>query len=725
MIMKPPIVEQIERLWGEGFQLHPAPVYPDPLTGLVAFKINHPKYSADGEQLTGLNLADTGLDDEQWRVIVRLLEREGARLKALDLSGNKLRAFVPPPNIMALEVLDVDGNLLTDPPKEIVKQGNEGILNFFKQIEEQEGTVPLYEAKLLIVGEPGAGKTTLLKKLEEPAYLAPPRGDPDLKSTVGITIREGWPFPHPQDESILFKANLWDFGGQEIQYMTHHFFLTPRALYVLVADDRKQNTEFDYWFRIIHLLGRENEKEKISVLVVLNEINHVSVTNFDLGKYRQAYPDMDIQMWEVDLSRKDFRSDGLAGKVQEMLCNLPHVGDQLPRLWAPIRQGLIERRRRQPHITFADFAEICSRERDGRRLAREVDQRFLSRYLHRLGVILHYQDELQLDNFVILDPQWAVDAVYSVLKDSRVKNNHGRFTEEDLRGFWKGYNADERARLLSLMLKDKFEICYPSSRPGEYIAPQLLPSVRPQFSWDSARAMKFRYQYPFMPRGLISRLIVRLSEDIAEDGALVWKEGVVIERDGCRAQIVQGKTIKEGLEVLEIELSGPERELKYLLRHVMTEVEKIHEKSFKHIAYEKMIPCNCEFCRKSERPTFFEYSELLQYELEKWDLIDCRNGKLKKVEVKGLLEGVFEQAHSGAMVRVRKLIIEGDVERALQELTLSYPDEEEAILLNAQWNELQNEVKKGVVSEDNRVLRQNQIRAGLLSFLDGIKGRQR
>lgn len=722
--MKPEnVIQQIEGIFENRFKLQPAPTRPTLLHGLMAIKAETAKHAIEDGQLIGLNLAGADIDDATWKKIVGVLDKAGVRLKALNLSYNKLTDFTPPPGIKDMTEFEIDNNPLKNPPKQIVEQGNAAILNFFQQIEEQEGTVPLYEAKLLIVGEPGAGKTTLQKKLDNPAYFVPPEGDKTTESTIGISILEGWEFPYTKDHNITFKANLWDFGGQDIQYMTHHFFLTPRALYVLVADDRKQNTEFDYWFRIIDLLGRERDDEKISVLVVLNEIKHVAVTNFDLGKYRKDYPGMDIQMWEVDFSKKDDRSDGLPPKVQELLSNLPHIGDPLPRLWVPIRADLVERRKQQPHISFDEFADICNMERNGKRLQREKDQRFLSNYLHRLGVILHYQDDDHLDNFVILNPQWAVDAVYSVMKDTRVAKNQGRFTAEDLRDFWKGYSSDERARLLSLMLKDKFEICYPSTRPKEYIAPQLLPNQRPEYQWDSGSAMKFRYQYPFMPKGLISRLIVRLSDDIAGKGAFVWKEGVVLERNGCQAQIVQNKTVKEGLEVLEIELCGPDRERKILLGHVMTEVERIHERSFKHIAFEKMIPCTCEYCKGSERPTFFEYSTLLQYEQEDWDTIDCRNGKLKKVSVKGLLAGVFEKDYSAIKSKIRALIGEGDIEKTLQELVADFPEENEIILLKSQWSTLQSEVMKGGVSFDNIQIQQNQIKTGLLKFLETLDHR--
>lgn len=361
--------------------------------------------------------------------------------------------------------------------------------------------------------------------------------------------------------------------------MIHHFFLTPQALYVLVADDRKQNTEFDYWFRIINLLGREKEEERIKVLVVLNQIGHTSVTNFDHATYQKNFPDLQIEKQEVDFAKADLRCTDLEKVIQKYLCTLPHVGDPLPRLWQPIRTALLEARKTQPHITFSAFSAICTQNYDGINLSRQEDQLYLSRYLHRLGVILHYEEDALFD-FVVLDPQWAVKAVYALLKDKKVEHNNGQFTEADLKRKWKAYTPIERTQLLNLMLKDKFEICYRAPQAGTFIAPQMLPPKRPPYNWESASAMKFRYQYPFMPKGLISRLIVRLSDDIAgANKELVWKEGVIIAGHDCQAQILQHKTVKEGLEVLDIEVIGVERERKYLLRDIRKEVQKIHERS--------------------------------------------------------------------------------------------------------------------------------------------------
>ena len=89
-----------------------------------------------------------------------------------------------------------------------------------------------------------------MNKLIDPDYPVPNVRD----ATIGVNIPPGgWEFPFKLNDTdtVNFRANIWDFGGQKIQYMTHQFFLTTRSLYVLVTDDREQKTNFDYWFKII------------------------------------------------------------------------------------------------------------------------------------------------------------------------------------------------------------------------------------------------------------------------------------------------------------------------------------------------------------------------------------------------------------------------------------------------------------------------------------------
>jgi len=55
-----------------------------------------------------------------------------------------------------------------------------------------------------------------------------------------------------------------------------------------------------------------------------------------------------------------------------------------------------------------------------------------------------------------------------------------------------------------------------------------------------------------------------------------------------------------------------------------------------------MIPCNCEACFKNSSPTYFQFSELQQYQDEGISVINCRKEKIKQVNVRPLIEGVFD-----------------------------------------------------------------------------------
>ncbi len=532
----------------------------------------------------------------------------------------------------------VGENPLEKPPKEIIEQSNEAILTYFRDLEDQ-GKEKLNEAKLIIVGEPGAGKTTLTEKLFDPDFKL----SEETESTLGIEVRAGWKFDHPEKTNEKFTANIWDFGGQQIQYMTHQFFLTPGAAYVLVsANDRKEPTNFPYWFKIIHLLGEEKNQYS-PVLVVLNEKDDkfINKFNFDRKFYEERYPELQIEVCEVDLSKTDGEYEALQTKIQKMLTSLPHVNADRPARWRDIQETLREESKQNDHINFARYAEICAKNS----VKDEESQILFSRYLHKLGTLLHFVDDKILHDFIILNPQWAVDAVYSVLIDNEIVRNNGSFTQEKLFSVWEKYNRTERLNLLNLMKQDNFEICYElDDKPDTFIAPQLLSDTRPDFNWDENENLKFRFQYKFMPEGIITRLIVRMNALIEkqDDIDLVWRKGVILKRDDCRAKILEEEN-KDGFKVIDISISGKQNERKFLLRSIREEVEKIHAKWFKNIQAEQMIPCNCDYCSNPEHKDqkYFEF-RVLQRAQEKNKSVQC-DKEFLDVYVPTLLEGIFEE----------------------------------------------------------------------------------
>jgi GTPase SAR1 family protein len=493
-----------------------------------------------------------------------------------------------PPTILQLEnlrTLDIGGQPIETPPPEVVKEGVEAIKNYWRQRQEA-GVDYLCEAKLLIVGEAGAGKTSLAQKIKDRNYDL----KPSEPTTEGIEVLQ-WSFPtavrvkHDAAEELLqrdFRVNIWDFGGQDVYHATHQFFLTRRSLYALVADDRKEDTDFNYWLQAVELLS-----DRSPLLIVQNE-KQDRQRDINLGSLRARFPNLK-EAYRTNLATNRGLDD-LVKAIRQELERLPHIGTPLPRTWKLVREALEKDPRN--HIGIDEYLAICQEHGFKRR----EDKLQLSGYLHDLGICLHFQDDPVLSKTVILKPKWGTDAVYRVLDDHTVINNRGRFGPADLARIWsEDKHAPMRHELLRLMMR--FQLCYQVPDEESYIAPQLLSSTQPAYEWDDRGNLVLRYEYDFMPKGLITRLIVALHHRIA-DQALVWKTGVILERDGTRAEAIEDYPRRK----ITVRLAGPDT--RGLLAIIDDQLDRIH-RSFPRLQYEKYLPCSCGVCQK--RPEQFAY----------------------------------------------------------------------------------------------------------------------
>jgi hypothetical protein len=126
-----------------------------------------------------------------------------------------------------------------------------------------------------------------------------------------------------------------------------------------------------------------------------------------------------------------------------------------------------------------------------------------------------------------------------ILDDEDVKTLLGRFTRSDCERLWSDaqYN-DKHLELLALM--QRFELCYElrDSDPATWLTPQLLPPAKPTAleSWGQPQDSVLRYRYQFLPKGVLSRLTVRMHRFV-QDPKLAWATGAVFERDGSQVLV--------------------------------------------------------------------------------------------------------------------------------------------------------------------------------------------
>jgi Leucine-rich repeat (LRR) protein len=358
------------------------------------------------------------------------------QLRELSLNDNRLTA-VPEwlVQMPQLEKLYIDNNPITQPPPEHLGKARtklkpvdlESVRRYYAQLR-WAGQALFYEAKLLLIGEGGAGKTSLARKLIDPTAPLPP---PD-ESTEGIDILT-WQFPVPPilgkardqvsnpQSSIsppsTYQANIWDFGGQSVYHATHQFFLSKRSVYVLLADTRRQHTDFYDWLRMQETFGED------SPVLLLKNKNRQHGNQFvieNLPQLRERFPNLD-KIIELDLNNipDEVEWPELLRYLQKRLMALDHIGQPRPKTWVEIRQTI--RNSKRDSISRRDFLHLCR----AYRVTDEKDALQLSDYLHHVGDILHFEDDPILANLVILKPTWALDAVYRVLDNKEIVANWG------------------------------------------------------------------------------------------------------------------------------------------------------------------------------------------------------------------------------------------------------------------------------------------------------------
>jgi len=349
---------------------------------------------------------------------------------------------------------------------------------------------------------------------------------------------------------------------------------------------------------------------------------------------------------EHKIAFDDFKED-----IEKELKRLPLVGSEMPKSWANIRNVLLHIGKERPYLSRQDFIKICEENQCNS----FEEQMKLSSIFHDLGVFLHFQEHSNLEDFIILQNVWATDAVFAVLDNVNIKTRGGRFYESEISTIWKNKNYEQitHKKLLSLMMQ--FELCYLADEayPQLYIIPEMLNESPPVgYKWVALNDLPLIYDYDFLPKGILTRFIVRLHRNIfVQNGEqVVWKTGVKL--DGKLFGFIQTfaeVTIQWDFKSIKIAVQGPySREL---MNIIMFHLDELSDKFFKETGggfitqnskYHKKIPCNCNQCKNSEDKAFYQFDELMERRNNGKDYVDCTKPPAYNiVEIAQLLDGVF------------------------------------------------------------------------------------
>ncbi|WP_193198371.1 COR domain-containing protein [Nostoc sp. MG11] len=360
-----------------------------------------------------------------------------SQLTELYLHNNQLGSL--PPEICQLSQLTtlyLSDNPLTSPPPEIVEQGTQAILTYLR--ERLEGSQQQWVSKLLVVGEGGVGKTSLLRALRGEEF------DTQESTTHGIEIKS-FELTHPTKADTRMHLKTWDFGGQEIYHATHQFFLTNRSLFLLAWNARLgfEQGKLYYWLDTIKALAPESP-----ILLVATHIDERDA-DLPLAELRRKYPQI-VEHCKIS-SKIHLGVEQLRQTIAEASAKLPLMGEIWPTTWLNAANAIRTHPKKQ--ITPQQLWDIMAESK-----VADISKEVLARWLHELGEILYFQDNEELNDTVILKPQWVTEYISKVLESEEVIKRVGIFTRQEMAQLWRDLEPSMRDHFLHLM--ERFDLSY-------------------------------------------------------------------------------------------------------------------------------------------------------------------------------------------------------------------------------------------------------------------------
>lgn len=399
---------------------------------------------------------------------------------------------------------------LVSPPPEILARGTGAILTYLR--EQKFGGKRQWISKLLVVGEGGVGKTSLLRALRGESF------EVQQSSTHGIEIK-ALPIVHPSKAKVMMTLNTWDFGGQEIYHATHQFFLTNRSLFILAFNARLgfEQSKLVYWLKTI----RANAPE--SPVILAATWSDERDADLPLSDLKQQFPQI-LDLYEVS-NKTGAGIDTLRQAITAAAANLPLMGEIWPESWLRLAESV-----RQAKGNYATPKQLW--DQMAKTGVSDDGKPVLANWLHELGDILFFQDKPDLNDLVILKPQWVTDYISKVLSAEAVINNFGIFTRDCMDQLWHDLNPGLRDHFLELM--EQFDLSYkiPEDPENKSLVVERLDYEPPEFEsiWQrqlqepNCKEISMKFQLSEILAGIPTWFIARQHRFTQ---TLHWRTGVL------------------------------------------------------------------------------------------------------------------------------------------------------------------------------------------------------
>ena len=375
-------------------------------------------------------------------------------------------------------------------------------------------------------------------------------------------------------------STLWDFAGQSVYYETHPIFLTARAVYCLVYDLRlnpddqakslskqgvrkkyeeslSMKTNFDhldFWMRSVASLARCQD-EHIDVVPTSNLLpdklppvflvcTHADTLDASSNPKDLADNVLDrlmskpydahlVDVFFVDNTKSGSESEcleviRLRRKVLAVAAELSHTKEVIPFKWlAFVKAVQACKENGIKHISLEQAKDIALHYG----INKDFEIKALIGYLHDLRILIHFDDSPELNEMVVLDPQWLIDVFKKVItvqphrdcterriqKLWRKLEKEGILDEKLLVHMWEPLFENRATFDILIAIMEKFTLLCPWPSDDEsksYLVPSMSRSHPPNKIRDLVASAQIpslfvKFENGYVPHGLFPRFVLQ------------------------------------------------------------------------------------------------------------------------------------------------------------------------------------------------------------------------
>ena len=483
------------------------------------------------------------------------------------LSGNQLTGLPDAiGRLTQLTELSLSGNQLRDPPADIVEQGARAVVAY---LAEKEPLEPVFEAKIVLVGEPRRGKTQFRGWLQHNRLIDLPED-----GTRGGELGSCCVHLEVAGHFVPVTLNIWDFGGQDKYRSAQQPLFTSGALYLLFCKGGRPNLSderVDEWLRLI----QQRAGPEAHVLLVVTHMEPRAAMP------RVALPEDLERMikgrYAIDSLAPDHRLDDLIERIEADVQTLPGFGQPWRRSYIAARNEILDLRppvagedaaRRplsaaKPWLPFHELAAICERHGLSRGEART-----LASIMARHGRVDFKAREGDGNPMVVLDPEWLLKASARIIDCAAVAARGGVLDEDvDLPAVWGCPDGADPLTFepavwadLMKLLSNHGQLFWLAGREWVfgYHAPPSPPQP-PDSLWTEpadGRRLRLECDLEWRIDGLMALLtVLHHYKHVRERPLPFWHHGVFLRHPARQSE---GMILVEGERRVSLEARGPD-----------------------------------------------------------------------------------------------------------------------------------------------------------------------